>query len=344
MDRMLGWVLLLGMLVLLVASCTVQKTAGGEAQVPPMAGFVSVTPVPFALLPTASTSMKPRPTEPQLDRRLPPTPTPSAPQIVGYRPYRMREGDTIANISVRGGSTPALLHSYNRLVSAPQVGRELIVPQLSGQGNRIPYRGIMVLKGNTTQPWVALTLDCGSTTKQLPVILDALREAKAHATFFMVGELIDDGSVLERMLAEGHELANHSFSHPDFSGLTRTEIVAELEGTEQVVQRYGGPGATTRPYFRFPYGSYNLRALREVIAQGYLPIHWTLDALDTIGEPKTPEFIVDRITNGLPREELPGTIVLAHCTQATAKALPQVISRLTALGLELHTLTDVLGP
>jgi peptidoglycan/xylan/chitin deacetylase (PgdA/CDA1 family) len=344
MKRALGWVSMIGALMVLAAGCAAQPTAGGELLAPLPTAASAVTALTIAPPPTASANLKPRPTELPIGSRPLPTPTSAAPKIVGYRPYRMREGDTIERLSARGGSTPALLRSYNRLEGDPQAGRELIVPQLSGKGTRIPYRGIMVLKGNTAQPWVGLTIDCGTTTNQLPLILDVLREAKAQATFFMVGGLIDDGAVLERMRAEGHELANHSFSHADFTGLSRAEIVSELEKTEQVVQRFGGPGATTRPYFRFPYGAYDLRVLREVIAQGYLPIHWTLDALDAVGEPKTPEFILERITSGLPPEELPGAIVLAHCTQATAKALPEVISRFKAMGLELRTLTDLLGP
>jgi peptidoglycan-N-acetylmuramic acid deacetylase len=343
MPRTLLFISVVLMLFTIVSGCGQQHTTAVEP-------LISTTPLVIATVVTASPTPLPLPTATAKATQEPfsiprqQLAQPTVPIISGYRPYRVREGDTLESLSRRGGSTPELISSYNRLVGKPQVGRELMIPQVRGKGTLLPYRGMMVLKGNTSKPWVALTIDCGRTTGQLPRMLDALREANAKATFFMVGDQIDNGSVIEQMIAEGHELANHSYSHPDFRELSRTEIIVELERTEEILTRFGGPQATSRPYFRFPYGAYDRRVLRHVLNQGYLPIHWTLDALDTIGEPKTAAFIVERVTTGLPREELGGAIILAHCTSVTAEALPEIIDRFTQWGFELRTLTDVLGP
>jgi peptidoglycan-N-acetylmuramic acid deacetylase len=336
MSRSPGLLGVLFLLLMLFASCGNQGTGVAEP-------LVAATPLVIEQAAAVVPTLKPLPTVIVRPTQQP-TAQALAPIITSYRPYRIREGDSLGEVSRRGGSTPELIRRYNRLAGEPQVGRELIVPQLQGRGNLLPYRNMMVLKGNTAQPWIALTLDCGSTTSQLPRILDTLRKADAQITFFMVGDMIDDGSVIEQMLAEGHELANHSFTHPDFRELSRKEVIEQLDRTEQVIKRYGGPQATTRPYFRFPYGAYDLRVLRQVIGQGYMAVHWTLDALDTVGQPKTAEFIVERVTTGLPREELGGAIILAHCTEVTADALPAIIERFSAWGFELRTLTEVLGP
>ncbi len=103
-------------------------------------------------------------------------------------------------------------------------------------------------------------------------------------------------------------------------------------------------GVTTRPLFRPPYGAYDERVLDTVIGEGYLPIYWTLDSLDSVGEPKTPEFLIERVTNALTPEQLRGAIILAHCGSApTADALPQILDRFAEMGLEVKTVSEVLG-
>ncbi len=104
-------------------------------------------------------------------------------------------------------------------------------------------------------------------------------------------------------------------------------------------------GASTRPFFRPPYGAYDERVLLTVAHAGYLPIYWTLDSLDSIGEPKTPAFLLERVTGTLPPEELAGAIILAHCgSDATAHALPAILDRFAAMGFEVRMLSEVLGP
>ncbi|MCG8347708.1 MAG: polysaccharide deacetylase family protein [Chloroflexales bacterium] len=274
----------------------------------------------------------------------PTTPTPQAPEVIGYTAYRVQAGDTLASISKQGGSLPELLMSYNRLSGEPQAGRELIIPRVRGKGSLLPKTALMVVKGNTAKPWVALTLDCGGDNPRTIEILDTLKAANVPITFFILGgSIINDPDLLHRMVADGHELANHSFTHADFTTLTDEEIVAELHDTEKAIHGIVGTDVSIRPYFRFPYGAYDRRVLGTVVANGYLPIHWTLDSLDAVGKPKSPEFLVERMTQKLPPEELPGAIMLAHCTGKVADALPEILERFAAAGFEVRTLSDVLG-
>src|SRR5262249_46143073 len=105
------------------------------------------------------------------------------------------------------------------------------------------------------------------------------------------------------------------------------------------------PGASARPLFRPPYGAYDKGVLATTIALGYLPIYWTLDSLDSVGEPKTPEFLIERVTGTLTPQQLRGAIILAHCgSPATAEALPTILDRFAQMGLEVHTVSEVLGP
>lgn len=279
---------------------------------------------------------------------LPPTATPLVFTLdwAGYVGYRVQAGDTLASISERGGSLPILISRYNRLVGEPQAGRELIVPRLPDTTATLTSENLLVIKGNTSQPWVALTLDAGASSEPTAGMLDTLAANNAHITFFLTGTWMDENPELtRRIVADGHEIANHSYTHRDFRTLTDAEIAEELRSTEATLARIAGSDVSLRPYFRPPFGAYDERVLAAVIANGYLPIYWTFDSLDSIGQTKSAEFLTARITAHLPRDEMPGAIILAHCGSApTAEALPAVLANFAAQGIEVRTLSDVLGP
>ena len=148
---------------------------------------------------------------------------------------------------------------------------------------------------------------------------------------------------MRQIVADGHEIGNHTFNHPDLRHVTSAVMRDELASTEALLRETAGDGATTKPFFRPPYGAYDERVLNAAQAEGYLPIYWTLDSLDSVGQPKTAAFLLDRVTNKLTPEQLRGAIILAHCGSApTAEALPQILDRFAAMGFEVHKLSDVL--
>lgn len=319
---------LLPILLLALTACGAREMTAAPRALPAPTAAAAPTSTPSATsTPAPTLTSTPRPTQ----------------GIAGYLAYRVRPGDSLESIAAAGGSEPDLLLAYNRLEATPQVGRELLIPRIERRARGLPERGIMVLRGNTTKPWVALTLDCGNSYGHVATILDELRAADVRLTFFLVGSLIEGSPAeLRRMVADGHELASHSYTHPDFTTLSDAEILDELSKNEASIQAILGPQASLRPYFRFPYGAYDQHTLQLVVDHGYLPVHWTLDVLDGMGEPKTPAYIVERVM-ALPPEQLRGAIILAHCTGATQGALPTLIARLRAAGIEPRTLSDILG-
>lgn len=294
-------------------------------------------PLPTAALPPPTPNPTPLPT-------LEPTNLPTSESIIGYSGHLVAPGETLTTIAANGGSTPALIMQYNRLNEPPLPGRALIVPQLAGQTNVLDTPPLLVRRGRNDKPWVALTLDAGANADPVPRMLQTLREQHVTLTFFLTGTWIKTNPELTRQIvADGHEIANHSFSHADMTHLDDHTIRDELADTEAIAQTVAA--TSSRPFFRPPYGSTNERLLRLVAQEGYLPILWTLDSLDSVGEPKTPAFLVDRITASLPAEQLRGAIILAHCGNAsTADALPQILARFATQGFEVRKLSDVLGP
>jgi peptidoglycan-N-acetylmuramic acid deacetylase len=217
------------------------------------------------------------------------------------------------------------------------------VPRLSGQAATLESAPILVQRGRTDKPWVALTLDAGASAEPVLRMLETLRQHNVRITFFLTGKWIEENPELARQIvADGHEIANHTFTHPDLTRLDADAIRQELADTEALMQQT--TGATTRPLFRPPFGAYDQRVLQIVERAGYLPIYWTLDSLDSVGEPKTPEFLLERITGKLTPEQLRGAIILAHCGSGpTAEALPQILDRFAEMGFEVKKVSEVLG-
>lgn len=326
---------------------------------PPTPLAIEPTATPPLLAPTAGISVAPTAAAPIAPTALPSTlppvpivtttpPTPKPPpavtppplRIVGYAGHRVAAGETLDQIAERYNSTVDLIQAYNRLDAPPRVGRELVAPLLAPTD---AGDALLVRRGGTERPWIALTLDAGAGAAPTPRILAALRERGVTITFFLTGRWMRaNPNLVRQMVADGHELANHTVNHPDLTTLDDDAIRRELNETEAILQEIA-PGATTRPFFRPPYGAYNERVLRVALSEGYLPVYWTLDSLDSVGEPKTPEFLIERVTRKLSPDDLRGAIILAHCgSESTADALPEILDRFTAMGFEVRKLSEVM--
>lgn len=319
-----------------IAAATVTLTPTETTATPSLVPVASATPPPLspAVQPSPSSTIAPTATSS-------PTATP-LPPIVSYSVYTVGAGESLESIAANGGSDAALIERYNLLTAPPQPGRALVVPRLKGRMSVLTPEAALIERGRADLPRVALTLDAGAGSEPVPSILATLRERDIRVTFFLTGAWVRDNPDLARQIvADGHEIANHSLNHPDFRDLENEQIVDELDSTERLIKEIAG--VTARPFFRPPYGAYDRRVLLTVAEQGYLPIYWTLDSLDSVGEPKTPEFLVERVTTTLTAEELRGAIILAHCgSAATAEALPTILDRFDELGLEVRPLSEVL--
>lgn len=190
--------------------------------------------------------------------------------------------------------------------------------------------------GNREQAGIALTFDCGGNARAVKNVLAALKAGGAQGTFFLEGKSVEETpEIVPLILAGGHEVANHSYSHPRFTTLTQTEVISELAQTEALISAAAGRPVPMR-YFRFPYGDRN-QGLRDAIAQqGYQSVFWDVDAQgwrNTITATEVVSFVLNTAR--------PGSIVLMHCNAvADQSALPLVITDLQAQGYHLVTLSE----
>ena len=256
--------------------------------------------------------------------------------------HRVARNETVETLAALAGTSPQLVAAYNHLIGPLQKGREIIIPGQNGHG--LENAPVIVERGMTSQPFVALTFDAGSTAEPLPKLLQTLRDHHLKVTFFVTGFWVrENPDLLRQIVADGHELGNHSLTHPDMRNQDDMRIKHELLETERLV-RSATNGASTRPYFRPPYGAYNNRVLLAAESLGYLPIYWTLDCLDSVGAKKSPEFIADRVTHKLSKEQLCGAIILMHVdSMATADAVPTILSRFDEMGLGVVKVSQVLN-
>ena len=189
---------------------------------------------------------------------------------------------------------------------------------------------------------IALTFDGADWPGRITDILTTLRAHHARATFFLTGGYLIHWPRTTRMIANaGMEIANHSYDHVDFTGLSDGAIRNEVRAQEALYTRT--TGLPEIHYWRPPYGAVNSRVLNVVSGLGWRTIMWSLDSLDTGGAPKSAAYIFNRLTSPS-RSRLDGGILLLHVNpNGTVDALPRVLNYLGAIGLQPVTVGDLLG-
>jgi peptidoglycan/xylan/chitin deacetylase (PgdA/CDA1 family) len=197
-----------------------------------------------------------------------------------------------------------------------------------------------IRSGDPQSRTFALTFDCENYPDRVTTILDILRHQGVQATFFVQGRFAYlHPEIMRTMVADGHELGNHSFFHPLFNDLTPLEMTREITYTEAAIAWAVGEYVPMR-YFRFPYSGRNGYTLRHVAGLGYQSSYWDMDPRGW--EPdKTAQDIVDHVR----RHAYGGGIVIIHCSSVDdINALPGLLQALRDRGLRPGTLSEVLTP
>ncbi|MBO4227654.1 chitooligosaccharide deacetylase NodB [Bradyrhizobium neotropicale] len=152
---------------------------------------------------------------------------------------------------------------------------------------------------------VYLTFDDGPDPHCTPDVLDVLAEHRVPATFFVIGMFaVDQPNLIRRMIAEGHEVANHTMTHPDLSRCKLAVVQHEIQTASKAI-RMACPKAALR-YMRAPYGMWTEEVLIASARAGLATLHWSVDPRDW----SCPgvEAIVDAVLASV----RPGAIVLLH--------------------------------
>ncbi len=197
----------------------------------------------------------------------------------------------------------------------------------------------------TSRKVVALTFDAGANGDAVGSILDTLRETGTPATFFLTGRWVTAYPTHATTIGTRHPVGNHSQTHPDLTTLDDAAVRAEIDGAEAAIR--AATGRDPRPWFRFPYGARDARALGLVNDRGYGSVRWSVDTLGWQGTSggMTAAKVVDRVLDDLH----PGQIILMHVgshptdgSRLDADALPEIIRRIQAAGYRFIDLDQML--
>jgi len=190
---------------------------------------------------------------------------------------------------------------------------------------------------NVDGPYIAMTFDDGPSATLTPKLLDILKERGIKATFFMVGQNAKEyPDIVKRMVAEGHEVANHSWSHPALTKLSAEGLAKQIEDTNKAIEDACG----VKPkLLRPPYGATNATLNRRFNDEyGLKVILWSVDPLDW--KYRNSERVTSQIVQGAH----PGAIILSHDIHATTvAAMPAVFDTLLAKGYKFVTVSELLA-
>jgi len=225
-----------------------------------------------------------------------------------------------------------------------------------------------IQRGNIDRKRIAITFDAGSDDSNTLEILQILNDNHLTCTMFLTGKFMEKHpDLVKQMLADGHEIGNHTYNHPHLTSfevnyqhdllpdISRNFIHQQLLATDSIFHSI--TGEHLQPFWRAPFGEYNENILTWAAEAGYLHIYWTgsFDTHDWVTDESsklfsTPDEIYDRIL-AIEEEQnagLNGVIMLMHLgSQRTEnhvyEVLPKLIQTVRKKGYALGKISDLLN-
>jgi peptidoglycan/xylan/chitin deacetylase (PgdA/CDA1 family) len=226
------------------------------------------------------------------------------------------------------------------LVATRTLGADPETPlQTPGKsGHKTPTeQNITFSSVHTDGPYIAMSFDDGPSATLTPKLLDLLAARHIKVTFFVIGENVaEHPEIVARAAREGHEIGNHSWSHPNFAKMSQENVRSQLQRTDDAIKNATGKRPTL---MRPPYGSLTEREKHWIHDEfGYQIILWDVDPYDW----KRPGPAVVR--NRILKETRPGSIVLSHDIHpGTIEAMPATLDALEAKGFKFVTVSELIS-
>ncbi|MDI3534709.1 MAG: peptidoglycan-N-acetylglucosamine deacetylase [Thermosediminibacterales bacterium] len=194
---------------------------------------------------------------------------------------------------------------------------------------------VPIYRVNTPEKKLSISFDAAWGADHTPEILRVLREHNIKTTFFLVGFWVEDYPEMAKKIAEeGHEIGNHSSTHPNMGGLSEQKILRELKQAHDIIKKYTG---YEPKLFRPPFGDYSNRLIKTTREFGYEVIQWDVDSLDW--KDLSAKAIEDRVLKKVKK----GSIVLFHNNgKNTAKAIVPIIEKLQSKGYKIVPISELL--
>ncbi len=204
--------------------------------------------------------------------------------------------------------------------------------------NAIPVmsRLVPVYRVSREDKAIALTIDAAWSADKTKTILDILDRYGIKATFFLCGVWVKAyPDMVKEIAARGHEIGNHSMTHPHMNRISAEQIRTELSSLDDEIERLTG---SRTKLFRAPFGEYNDTVVSTVRDMGYEIVQWNIDTVDW-KEGRSPETILNAV---LPKLAA-GSIILSHNNgNGIETYLPQLIEKAQSEGYRFVTIPELL--
>lgn len=210
----------------------------------------------------------------------------------------------------------------------------MLPPESAATAVAAPKRELPVYSVERSDDVIAVTFDASWGADNTPKLLDILDEYNAKCTFFLVGIWVDKYPEMVKAIVErGHEIGNHSATHPHMSQISEAKNLEELRIMSDKVESLTGVRPTL---FRPPYGDYNNKVIRTARGAGYEAVQWSVDSLDW--KNISPQDMIRR-AGKVGR----GDIILFHNdSQYLLDALPTLLQSYQDQGLQMVKVSDLL--
>lgn len=274
----------------------------------------------------------------------------STPSVSLHESYCLLPDETVWDVSQRAGVTVEAINALNPKFtgfagsalhlppdSLPPANWEAGETVINGMDD-LPFgvSGYFIGADNRRKR-ISLTFDIGYVPEN-EELFQLLTERGLKATFFVIGTAMDKRpDVVQQLMAHGQELANHSWTHDYMQYMDEEEVLAELRRTEAAVKA-AYPEATTKPFFRAPFGAITPEMVAIAKQEGYYTIGWTIDSGDWVPG-ITPDEIYTRVINSI----CPGAIIVMHDANLPSfQALPRILDYLKEQQYEVVPLSTLL--
>jgi peptidoglycan/xylan/chitin deacetylase (PgdA/CDA1 family) len=247
-------------------------------------------------------------------------------------------GNQVGALTNTAATNPTTTSSAPASVAQQAMAMQTPSSLNNSAGGRSSYSSIHV-----DGPYIAMTFDDGPDATLTPHLLDILKERHIHATFFVLGQRVQEHpEIMVRAVAEGHQIGNHSWDHPPLNKLAEGGLRHQLADTSDLIkQTIGKAPDIMRP----PYGATSPRLSRAIEKEyGMKVILWSVDPFDW----KNPgsKVVTERILSGWKGSSgaKPGAIILSHdIHKGTIDAMPATLDALLAKGYKFVTVDELLA-
>ncbi len=190
---------------------------------------------------------------------------------------------------------------------------------------------------DTKEKKIAISFDAAWGAEDFPKIIEILDKHNVKTTFFMTGEWVEKyPDCVKLLVKKGHDLGNHSATHPDMTTLSKEKQREEIMSVHNKVKELTG---YEMELFRPPYGAYNNDVIRTCYEVGYYPVQWSCDSLDW--QDHSADVIIKNVCEN--KNLGPGAIILCHNgAKHTAEALDEMLTNLESQGYEIVPISELI--